>query len=142
MSGRGLSGDDEPSDHEQRADEEERRERAGAAGVRRGHVEAGPGAALGPLVVNPNASLGSGPTAAALGATLLLIEATLRAKFVARFRIAAAVTKVARTPAPAPARTSSVPKAARVRPEDDFVVEGAVVACVEIKILRHVRTGS
>ena len=36
---RGLPGDDEPSDQEQRADEEERRERAGAAGVRRGDVD-------------------------------------------------------------------------------------------------------
>ena len=47
---RGLPGDDERGDHEQRADEEERRERAGAAGVRRGDVEAGPPcSALGPL---------------------------------------------------------------------------------------------
>ena len=58
---RGLPGDDEPSDQEQRADEEERRERAGAAGVRCRDVEAGPGPALGPFVVNPNASLAGSP---------------------------------------------------------------------------------
>ena len=61
MSGRGLSADDERGDQEQRADEEERRERAGAAGVRCRDVEAGPGPALGPFVVNPNASLAGSP---------------------------------------------------------------------------------
>merc|ERR1711938_290229 len=35
---RGLSAHDERGDHEHRPDEEERRERAGAAGVRRGDV--------------------------------------------------------------------------------------------------------
>ena len=44
---RGLPGDDERGDHEHRPDEEERGECAGAAGVRRGDVEAGPGPALG-----------------------------------------------------------------------------------------------
>ena len=38
---RGLPADDERGDHEHRPDEEERRERAGAAGVRRRDVEAG-----------------------------------------------------------------------------------------------------
>ena len=71
---RGLSADDERGDQEHRADEEERRERAGAAGVRRGDVEARPGPALGPFVVNPNASLGCGPTAAALGTAFGLGE--------------------------------------------------------------------
>ena len=82
---RGLPADDERGDHEQRADEEEGRECAGAAGVRRGDVEAGPGSALGPFVVNPNTGLAGSPTAAALGSTLDLPEAALRAELVSRF---------------------------------------------------------
>ena len=78
MSGSGLSGDDERGDHEHRADEEERRERAGAAGVRRRDVEAGPGA-LG-IVVLPSTGLGRSPTAAALGTALLFPEAGLFAE--------------------------------------------------------------